>query len=269
MNLHWCSVLFWTSNFYLYPVQSFTVYSNTRSSSWSFLSTSTSLDSVASATKSVADIKAEIETEIQSTSRGLSATPDQQAKIDSLVSELESKCPLNEPARSPLMGGKWIVDYTTAPPPSNGKLGPFVGVARQIIDLDKETYTNYLSVPGEIEKEWLSARLEATFVEWNGELLEDDRNSNSGVKEINQETEVKDIEPVKGGDNLLEVITSFFQPKKGASKPDYGADSWKVDFKTLTIKVFGFQLVRKEFDEGTSRVWNMSYLDDSGTRIGK
>ena len=274
MNLHWCSLILWTSKLYFYPVQSFTFYSNARSSSWSFLSTSTSLDSVASATKSIADIKTEIETEIQSTSRGLSASTDQRAKIDLLVSELESKCPLNEPARSPLMGGKWIVDYTTAPPPSNGKLGPFVGIARQIIDLDQETYTNYLSVPGEIEKEWLSARLEATFVEWNGELLEDDRNSNSGVKVTNQETEVKDIEPFKEGENWLEGITSFFQGQQGikggkASTPDYGADSWKVDFKSLTIKVFGFQLVRKEFDEGTSRVWKMSYLDDSGTRIGK
>lgn len=274
MNLHWCSLILWTSNLCFYPVQSFTFYSNARSSSWSFLSTSTSLDSVASATKSIADIKTEIETEIQSTSRGLSASTDKRAKIDSLVSELESKCPLNAPARSPMMGGKWIVDYTTAPPPSNGKLGPFVGIARQIIDLDQKTYTNYLSVPGDIEKEWLSARLEATFVEWNGELLEDDRNLNSGVKDTNQETEVKYIEPVKEEDNWLEGITSFFQRKedvKGgkASTPDYGADSWKVDFKSLTIKVFGFQLIRKEFDEGTSRVWKMSYLDDSGTRIGK
>jgi len=83
--------------------------------------------------------------------------------------------------------------------------------------------------------------------------------------------EVEDIEPSKKGDNWLESLTSFFQGNESSagktSKPDYGADSWKVDFKTITIKVFGFQLVRKEFDEGTSRVWKMSYLDDEGTRI--
>jgi len=161
MYLRLLSLVFWASSLYVHPVQSFIVSSHIRSSS--ALSVSTSLDSITSTTKSTTAIKAELETEIQSTSRGLSASSDQQAKIDSLVRELELKCPLNEPARSSLMEGKWIVDYTTAPPPSNGKLGPFVGIARQIIDLDQGTYTNYLSVPGDIEKEWLSARLEATF----------------------------------------------------------------------------------------------------------
>lgn len=269
MYLRLLSLVFWASSLYVHPVQSFIVSSHIRSTS--ALSVSTSLDSITSTTKSTTAIKAELETEIQSTSRGLSASSDQQAKIDSLVRELELKCPLNEPARSSLMEGKWIVDYTTAPPPSNGKLGPFVGIARQIIDLDQGTYTNYLSVPGDIEKEWLSARLEATFEEWNGDILDDDRIIESDVQVATGAIEVEDIEPSKKGDNWLESLTSFFQGNESSagktSKPDYGADSWKVDFKTITIKVFGFQLVRKEFDEGTSRVWKMSYLDDEGTRI--
>lgn len=274
MNLRLQSlILFWasTSSLCILHVQSFTVSSHIRSSS--ALPTRTSLDSITSTARSTEELKDQLESEIQSTSRGLSASSDQQKKIDSLVRELELKCPLKEPARSSLMEGKWIVEYTTAPPPSNGKLGPFVGIARQIIDLDQGTYTNYLSVPGEIEKEWLSARLEATYVEWNGDLLDDARVISSDVQDRTDPLKVDDVVPSKQGDNWLEALTSIFQGKESftgnISEPDYGADSWKVDFQTLTIKVFGFQVVQMKFDEGTSRVWKMSYLDDEGTRIGE
>lgn len=168
------------------------------------------------------------------------------------------------------MDGKWIVDYSTAPPPSNGKLGPFVGIARQIIDLSAGTYVNYLSVPGEVEKEWLSARLEATFVEWDGELLEDDRSSEREEEE--DEIEEKSV-VVPKEETFFESLTSLFRRDETAGDngaddavPDYGADSWKVDFKTLTIKVFGFPFLTQKFKEGTSRVWRMSYLDED-TRI--
>ena len=218
-------------------------------------------------------MKEKIQNEIKTTKRGLSASPEQQTKIDTLVQSLESLCPYEEPARMPEMAGKWIVDYTTAPPPSNGKLGPFEGIARQIIDLDAGTYVNYLSVPGDIEKEFLSAKLEATFEEWDGTLLKDDR-----IKGDQEDsTEIVDIEPAAEEEpptttkNWLQSITSIFEPQqKQPSKkvaPDYGADSWKVDFKTLTIKLFGFKVLEKSFDEGTSRVWKMSYLDKDGTRI--
>eukprot|EP00536_Pseudo-nitzschia_multiseries_P008992 jgi/Psemu1/306220/fgenesh1_kg.241_\ len=164
------------------------------------------------------------------------------------------------------MAGNWIVEYTTAPPPSNGKLGPFVGIARQIIDLDKGTYVNYLSVPGDIEKEFLSAKLEATFEEWDGTLLKDDRdeNSDSGVDSDG----LTSTEPPPPTNWLQSSISSIFQPQSNKkSATDYGSDSWKVDFKTLTIKLFGYTLLQKSFDEGTSRVWKMSYLDGDGTRI--
>lgn len=221
-----------------------------------------------------ADLKAQIVEEIKGTKRGLSVTNEKKSKINSLVQELESKCPFPEPARSPLMGGKWIVDYTTAPPPSNGKLGPFEGIARQIIDLDAGTYTNYLSVPGEIDKEWLSARLEATFEEWDGVLLKDDRSSSDEV-EIEQGSSFRE----KASDSVgtpelgwFDSIISIFNTDSNNSNtptlsPDYGKENWKVDFKTLTIKIFGFPIVQKTFDEGTSRVWKMSYLDGDGTRI--
>ena len=227
------------------------------------------------AAEDIEGLKVQIENEIKSTKRGLSASSEQREKIDSLVQTLESLCPFEEPAREPEMGGRWIVDYTTAPPPSNGKLGPFEGIARQIIDLDKGTYVNYLSVPGDIEKEFLSAKLEATFEEWTGELLKDDRikddaDDNSGVEDI-VVPESEDKEP-SAPTNWFQSISSIFEPKQDKpqsqkSTPDYGADSWKVDFKTLTIKLFGFKVLEKSFDEGTSRVWKMSYLDKEGTRV--
>jgi len=227
---------------------------------------------IVDSTKTIEDLKFEIDNEIKSTKRGLSASPEQRTKIDSLVQSLESLCPYEEPARMPEMEGKWIVDYTTAPPPSNGKLGPFEGIARQIIDLDSGTYVNYLSVPGDIEKEFLSARLEATFEEWDGNLLPDDRVDDAGDgdndgDDVPPDTVSKEPPmPTK----LLQSISSIFQRSDEnvqESAPDYGANSWKVDFKTLTIKLFGFKVLEKSFDEGTSRVWKMSYLDKDGTRV--
>mmetsp|Transcript_22051 Transcript_22051/g.46454 ORF Transcript_22051/g.46454 Transcript_22051/m.46454 type:complete len:299 (-) Transcript_22051:258-1154(-) len=219
----------------------------------------------------IKDLKSQIENEIKSTKRGLSASPEERTKINSLVQSLESLCPYDEPARMPEMEGKWIVDYTTAPPPSNGKLGPFEGIARQIINLDEGTYINYLSVPGNIEKEFLSARLEATFEEWDGQLLEDDRVTDGTDSDSDDGSDVSTASTdTKAQIFFLNSITSIFQRQpesKESSSPDYGADSWKVDFKTLTIKLFGFKVVEKSFDEGTSRVWKMSYLDEEGTRV--
>ena len=221
---------------------------------------------------SIPDLKAEIEKSFLGTDRGLKATSQQQDRIDELVTILENICPLQKPARSPLMGGKWIVDYTTAPPPSNGKLGPFKGIARQIIDLEQGTYVNYLSVPGDIKKEWLSATLEATFEEWDGVLLGDEESGKTIESEEMESEESQEYDTDSEDDNIFGLITSFFNGKtlsdqSNKRSKDYGADSWKVDFKTLTIKAFGFKLVEKKFDEGTSRVWKMSYLDDSGTRV--
>eukprot|EP00532_Pseudo-nitzschia_australis_P001774 CAMPEP_0168186050 /NCGR_PEP_ID=MMETSP0139_2-20121125/14201_1 /TAXON_ID=44445 /ORGANISM="Pseudo-nitzschia australis, Strain 10249 10 AB" /LENGTH=263 /DNA_ID=CAMNT_0008107983 /DNA_START=157 /DNA_END=947 /DNA_ORIENTATION=+ len=223
----------------------------------------------ASSPEALQDLKSKIDMEIKSTKRGLSASPEERAKIDSLVQSLEAICPYEEPARMPNMAGNWIVEYTTAPPPSNGKLGPFAGIARQIIDLDNGTYVNYLSVPGDIEKEFLSAKLEATFEEWDGTILKDERDDDSkGDDNDGDVSNSVSNEPPASKNWLQSSISSIFQTQNNKNPgTDYGADSWKVDFKTLTIKLFGFTLIRKAFDEGTSRVWKMSYLDDNGTRI--
>lgn len=190
-------------------------------------------------------VKDEIVKEIEPTNYGLSLEKGDTPQINDLLSDLESKCMMDEPARSDLMGGNWIVEYTDAPPPSNGRLfGPLQGRARQIINLEEKTYVNYLSIPGDdLDKEWLSATLAATFEEWNGEFLKDDRMSASS-----EEAEAEDSASYQSDSN-----------------EDYGANSWKVDFKTLTLKLFGQTLIKKEFD-GTSRIWKMTYLDEE-TRI--
>ncbi len=248
------------------PVQSFGVGVSPRSSLVRLSATTTSVAN---------DLKTQIEKEFEGTSRGLNASSEKVSQIDALVQKLEAECPFPEPARSPLMGGKWIVDYTTAPPPSNGKLGPFVGIARQVIDLDAGTYSNYLSVPGDIEKEWLSATLVATFEEWDGVLLEDDSKGNDeSVEETSEENIEEDASDSSTEESSwLDAITSMFKGGENGSKseinskPDYGKQCWKVDFETLTIKAFGFPLLNKKF-EGTSRVWKTSYLDQDGTKVG-
>jgi hypothetical protein len=238
---------------------------------------------LSASTSTIDELKTQIENEISGTSRGLSVSGAQEESINTLIEELESACPLAEPARSPLMGGKWIVDYTTSPPPSNGKLGPFVGFARQIIDLDKGTYVNYLSVPGDIEKEWLSAKLEATFSEWDGTLLKDDRIKEDKDAIVDGDEENKDESATENKaeetqappkQDFFASLQSMFSGNGNSSSkpvkpetPDYGADSWLVNFDTLTIRAFGIPLITKKFDN-VSRIWKMSYLDDE-TRVGK
>lgn len=246
-----------TYNVFFVVVQGFCVLERcpTKCSSSSTLNVSLSKD--------IIDLKDQIAEDIRPTERGLSG--DNVEKIDDLIKTLENQCPLTEPARSPLMGGKWIVDYSTAPPPSNGKLGPFVGIARQIIDLEDGTYVNYLSVPGDISKEWLSAKLEATFEEWDGVFLE-----GGNEDSVQEEPEPEEIEQPKKNENFFESFISMMSRgtnsnSKSAITTDYGASSWKVDFQSLTIKVLGITLVQQTF-ENTSRVWKMSYLDDD-TRI--
>ena len=188
---------------------------------------------------------------VPSLSRGLNVKKEEEREsINDWICQMESLCPLKEPARNKRMGGRWIVDYTTAPPPSNGKLGPFVGVARQEIDLNSKTYVNYLSVPGDdLSKEWLSAKLVANYEEWDGTPLPDDRtNTNTHTHMDTQQQQ----QPNTSISDTSEII-------------DHGATSWKVNFDTLTIRLFGIPIISQNLS-GKSRIWKMSYLDDH-TRI--
>jgi hypothetical protein len=166
------------------------------------------------------------------TDRGRTVSQQEKSCIHSLISKLESLCPLSEPARSNLMDGPWVVLYTDAPPPSNGQLLLWKGIAKQVIDLRGGRYRNELYVGGsgvdEDQEAWLKAVLDASWEEWDGTYLDD--------------------------------------PNEMAGNADFGATTWKVTFESLTITLFDLPLFTQQFKEGTARTWKMTYLDEE-TRI--
>lgn len=136
-----------------------------------------------------------------------------------------------EPNRDQGFLGDWHVWYTDAPPPSNGRLGPFQGTAAQHIDdAMTRSYQNLLAVP---PNDWLTATLDGRWEEWDGVYLDGDEEYAAAVDK-----------------NM-----------------DWGAAHWKVTFLRLRISLFKkFDVVNKEFPPNTSRVWRTTYLDD-GIRI--
>jgi len=220
---------------------------------------STSLQSTSIITTDIPSLKSLIRKAIAPTNRGITATPSQKSEIEDLLQNLETCCPLKEPARDPRMEGKWRVQYSTAPAPSNGQLGPFLGVARQIIDLENGSYINKLEVE---PNEWLSAELKARWFEWDGKVLEADDIGDTSEDITNEQNPEENIFSLLQS-SLSKIIPNPLNNNlsgKGTFT-DYGATSWKVDFQSLSIRLFGISIVSKEF-ENTSRVWRMSYLDD-------
>ena len=204
------------------------------------------------------DLKSQILKSIEPTRRGLSTTKEQRSTIEAEIRALEAACPLDEPARDGRMAGGWEVLYTTAPPPSNGKLGPFVGVAKQAIDLVGGGYKNILQV-GSADNVWLSAVLDASWEEWNGELLEEKGGGETwraAVVDANEVGSDTDAPPSSPWDGLMNMLGG--EKSDGSKVIDYGATSWKVDFKTITISFFGIPLLKNTFPENTARVWKMT-----------
>ena len=136
-------------------------------------------------------------------------------------------CSLSAPARDPRMDGPWIVLYTDAPPPSNGQLLFWKGIAKQVINLEGGRYRNELYVDND-QDAWLTAILDARWEEWDGVYLD------------------------KSGDSSLGI--------------DFGSSTWKVTFESLTISLFGVSIFRQQFNQVTARIWKMTYLDDQ-TRV--
>mmetsp|Transcript_18677 Transcript_18677/g.31923 ORF Transcript_18677/g.31923 Transcript_18677/m.31923 type:complete len:200 (-) Transcript_18677:167-766(-) len=177
---------------------------------------------------------------IAGTDSGREVSDSKRVLVDETLTRLEEQCSLSEPARSPLVEGRWTVLYTTSPPPSNGQLGPFRGVAQQEIDLTDGRYCNILRVP---PTDWLVATLDATWEEWDGVFLQDDKDST-------KESEV----------SLAAAVA-----EKATPPGDYGSTCWVVKFEQLSIALFGFTLFSQKF-ENTKRVWRTTYVDED-TRI--
>ena len=97
---------------------------------------------------------------VDGTSRGLRCDDARRAAAERAISALERLNPTPAPAASALQAGSWEVMYSTAPPPSNGALGPFPGVAYQDIDLESGTYVNRLVLE---RPDWLGASLSARW----------------------------------------------------------------------------------------------------------
>ena len=65
------------------------------------------------------------------------------AEVDARCAELEATA---RPAPLAMLDGRWRVEYATAPPPSNGALGPVRGAAFQIVDSERRSYVNELTL---------------------------------------------------------------------------------------------------------------------------
>mmetsp|Transcript_14399 Transcript_14399/g.22487 ORF Transcript_14399/g.22487 Transcript_14399/m.22487 type:complete len:349 (-) Transcript_14399:162-1208(-) len=250
---------------------------------------SSSSSSTSETTAAVSTMKDQIEDYVTLTDRGRSIESTEMETIDALLTKLESTNTLKEPTRSSLTGGSWTVGYTTAPPPSNGQLGPFRGIAQQVIDIEGRTYKNVLIVP---PNEWLKASLDAVWEEWDGEFIEDDEESISkwtgkktGIEqeeESDPPTATEEIESPQQGEEIASSTTFLLDRMKGfftgggttnetpmsteATIIDYGATCWRVTFDQLTISLFGTPIFTKKFDKGTQRIWRTTYLDET-TRI--
>ena len=141
------------------------------------------------------------------------------------------------------MGGAWEALYTDAPPPSNGQLGLFKGVAMQVINLQNKRYRNELYIGGSttqtsgdinngekvavyVNDAWLTAVLDAEWTEWDGVYLDS--------------------------------LSLQQQPEN----IDHGATTWKVTFASITFTLFNIPIFTKTFDKNTTRTWKMTYLDD-------
>lgn len=169
-----------------------------------------------------------------STTTDLTSAASLEAAIDAALEAGEDPVPLinqlesledskAEPNRSPEFPGEWHTWWTDCPPPSNGQLGPFTGTSEQMI-ADK-TSASYQNILRVPPNDWLKAVLDGIYEDWDGSLL-------------------------TSGERVTPAL-------------DWGARHWKVTFLKLTISVFGFPLVQKEFPPDTARVWRTTYMKDN------
>eukprot|EP00640_Fibrocapsa_japonica_P005206 CAMPEP_0113945748 /NCGR_PEP_ID=MMETSP1339-20121228/50809_1 /TAXON_ID=94617 /ORGANISM="Fibrocapsa japonica" /LENGTH=206 /DNA_ID=CAMNT_0000951487 /DNA_START=98 /DNA_END=718 /DNA_ORIENTATION=- /assembly_acc=CAM_ASM_000762 len=82
----------------------------------------------------------------QGTSNGVKASTEIKEKIAGLAERLENLNQAKDMTSSQLLQGEWDLIYTTNQGNSAGKLGPFVGEVKQIIDLQEDRYVNMVTV---------------------------------------------------------------------------------------------------------------------------
>lgn len=94
------------------------------------------------------------------TENGVKASGTKRLEIDSLVSELEKLNPSKQLTENKYLQGNWRLIYTTNDGSSAGKLGPFVGVVDQDIDLLNKKYVNYVKLGPNVVEGALTATWE-------------------------------------------------------------------------------------------------------------
>ena len=169
---------------------------------------------------------------VSSLERAIDATLARQQDPVPLLQQLEAlEDDAAQPNRSPAFLGDWHVWWTNCPPPSNGQLGPFTGTSEQTIgNFESGSYQNILRVP---PGDWLMAVLDGIYEDWDGTVL--------------------------GNGNSDAAAEKVALP---ANQQAWGDRHWKVTFVKLTISVFGFPLVQKEFPPETARVWRTTFMRD-------
>lgn len=98
-------------------------------------------------------------------SKGISTTETEKEDMNARIIRLETAAPPLTSQPRDLLERTWRVRYSTAPPPSNGRLGPFVGTALQSLDVTNKIYANELLVGKDESNPWLSACLLADWDE--------------------------------------------------------------------------------------------------------
>ena len=82
---------------------------------------------------------------------GLACSDAEAAELDEIICMLEAQNPTTAPAESALLDGTWRLVYTSTKGGSAGKLGPFVGSVKQVMDLssgDGPSYYNEVKLRG-------------------------------------------------------------------------------------------------------------------------
>ena len=73
------------------------------------------------------ELKKSVLDNAKGTSQGIKASPATFDRVDRIVRAMEDYSPIEAPGDSRLIAGTWRVQFSNAPPPSNGQFGPFIG----------------------------------------------------------------------------------------------------------------------------------------------
>ncbi|CAM9748786.1 unnamed protein product [Ectocarpus sp. 4 AP-2014] len=209
---------------------------------------------------------------LQDELRRLCATksePGREARIEEVAKELNALNPTKDPARSPLLAGRWRMLYSTVPGPSSGRLGPFVGDVFQDIRPDEKRIINIL----ELGPSWALRVRECVRVI----LARDEGYASQPLLLSGLDGWGKRTSRPRAIAVCLCLHRSTRTNSAGTASRIQGAleadvevldgNNWAISFDVVYNNFAGVK-VQKKFDPAVTerRIWSMTYLDD-GFRI--